>query len=155
MKGELDGQLSIACNGNRTRGKGKILLDDDVVYKSDPSKGPSDDLLGLIAGNTVEVADTPPNQTDINIQAAIYSRSRGLTAENAKTKPDAGTINFYGSLIEHKRMEVGRFDPVTGQLWGYGRKYNYDNRLKTISPPSFPQLAGFNVLAWYEGDPIN
>lgn len=152
LKGELDGQLNISCNGKRQRGKGKILLDDNITYKDDPQSGPSDDLLGLVAGNFVEVADTPPNQADIDIQAAIYTHSRGLTAENARTKPDAGKINFYGSLIEGRRMEVGKFDPNTGQLWGYGRNYNYDDRLKTISPPSFPQLAGFNVLAWYEGD---
>ena len=153
LKGELDGQLLISCNGKRQKGKGKVLLDDDLVYKDDPRDGPSDDLLGIVAQNYVEIADTPPNQSDINIQAAIYVQSKGLTAENAKTKPDAGTINFYGSLIEGRRMEVGKFDPTTGQLWGYGRKYEYDERLKTISPPSFPKLAGFNVLAWYEGDP--
>ncbi|PID58423.1 MAG: hypothetical protein CR986_07920 [Ignavibacteriae bacterium] len=153
LKGKLDGQLSISCDGEQSQGKGKIMLDDDITYQSDPSKGPSDDLLGLIAGNNVEVSDTPPNQTDINIQAAIYSQLSGLTAENAKTKPESGTINFYGSLIEGRRMEVGRFDPATGKLWGYGRKYAYDDRLKTISSPGFPQLAGFNVLAWYEGDP--
>ena len=134
---------------------GNVFLDDDIVYKDDPRDGPSDDLLGIVAQNYVEIADTPPNQSDINIQAAIYVQSKGLTAENAKTKPDAGTINFYGSLIEGRRMEVGRFDPTTGQLWGYGRKYDYDERLKTISPPSFPKLKGFNVLAWYEGDPPN
>ncbi len=152
LKGVLDGQLLIACNGYSKRGKGKVLLDDDIVYKDDPRKGPSDDLLGIVAESSVEIADTPPNQKDINIQAAIYVQETGLTAENATTKPDAGTINFYGSLIEGRRMKVGKFNPYTGQLWGYGRNYEYDERLKTVSPPSFPKLAGFNVLAWYEGD---
>ncbi len=153
LKGKLDGQLLITCHGKKQRGKGMVLLDDDVTYKDDPRKVPSDDLLGIVADNAVVVADTPPNNKDINIQAAIYVQWGGLTAENAETKPDAGIINFYGSLIEHKRMKVGKFDPQTGQLWGYGRKYDYDERLKTISPPSFPKLKGFNVLAWYEGDP--
>jgi len=151
VKGELDGQLLIACSGDNSLGKGKILLDDDVVYKDDPRAGPSDDLLGLVADGLIEVADTPPNQSDIDIQAAIYSSWGGLTAENAETRTDAGTINFFGSLIEYERKAVGKFDPDTGALWGFGRNYDYDERLKTIAPPSFPELQGFNVLAWYEG----
>jgi len=152
LKGELDGQLSVVCNGKTNKGKGKILLDDDITYKDDPRTSASDDLLGIVASGSVEVADTPPNKNDININAAIFSSQKGLTAENAKTKPDAGDINFFGSLIENKKMEVGRFDPKTGQLWGYGRSYEYDSRLKTISPPNFPQLSGFHILSWYEGD---
>ncbi|MEE9431974.1 MAG: hypothetical protein V3V16_13080 [Melioribacteraceae bacterium] len=151
LKGQLDGQLLITCNGSRSKGKGKILLDDDITYAADPRDGPSDDLLGIVAQNYVVVADTPPNQADIDIHAAVYVQSKGLTAENAITKADAGTINFYGSLIEGRRMEVGSFT-AGGALTGYGRKYEYDERLKNISPPGFPKLAGFNVLAWYEGD---
>ncbi len=151
LKGELDGQLLIACAGDDERGKGKILLDDDITYKDDPRDGASDDLLGLVADGFIEVADTPENETDIDVHAAIYSCWAGLTAENAQTKADAGKINFFGSLIENERKAVGKFDPDTGELWGYGRNYDYDERLKTISPPGFPELQGFNVLAWYEG----
>ncbi len=151
LKGELDGQLLISCSGDSDYGKGKILLDDDIIYKDDPRNGASDDLLGLVAEGFIEVADTQPNQTDINVHAAIYSSWEGLTAENATTKADAGKINFLGSLIEHERKAVGSFT-AAGVLTGYGRNYDYDTRLKNISPPFFPSLQGFNVLAWYEGE---
>jgi len=152
LKGRLDGQLLISCNGNINLGKGKILLDDNIEYKDDPRNSVSDDMLGLVANGNVEVADTPPNQADIDIHASIYSVWSGLTAENGQTKADAGNINFFGSLVEYQRKAVGKFDPATGVVWGYGRSYDYDTRLKISSPPSFPKLQGFNVLAWYEGD---
>jgi hypothetical protein len=128
---------------------GKIFLDDDIVYKDDPTQTYSDDILGIVAENEVLIADNAANASDINIQAAIYSQKKGFGAENFRTRPVSGKINLLGGITQDSRMAVGTFNS-SGVVSGFSKRYHYDERLLLMSPPSFPGTGNFEVVSWFE-----
>ena len=129
---------------------GNIYLDNDIVYKTDPRTNPSStDLLGLVADNNIVITKNSYNNNDINIDAALYCQNGGLTAEDYNTRPVSGAINLFGGVSQNKRGPVGTYSGST-IVHGFRKDYRYDNRLKNVSPPSFPQTNQFQIVAWYE-----
>lgn len=130
---------------------GSVLIDDDIVYADDPQTNPSStDILGLIADNSILVADNDANNDDgVTIQAAMFSKNEGFGAENYASRPDAGQIRLLGGITQHNRMAVG-----TGGGWGgstgFHKSYHYDTRLKNMFPPAFPTTGVFEIVSWYE-----
>ena len=148
LKGVVSGQYSVVSSGSD--GKGKIYLDDDIVFNQDPNIYPnSTDLLGIIAKNEVLISDNEANQSDINIDASIYSESAGFGADNYDTRPVSGNINLRGGIIQHTRQAVGTFNKY-GPASGFAKRYRYDERLRVASPPGFPGTGSYEIVAWLE-----
>lgn len=148
LKGTVKGQYTVSSEGN-------VWLDDDIVYNTNPKIDPtSTDLLGICAKNYVWITKNTPNKTDINIQAAIFCQEGGFGAEdyNDKIVPGwgpRGNINLLGGISQSWRQPVGTF---SGEniLTGYAKKYTYDRRLLSKSPPFFPGTSFFRIVSWYE-----
>jgi hypothetical protein len=148
LSGTIRGQYSVGCSGSS--GKGKIYLDNDIVFEKDPRIHPtSTDLLGIIAKNEVIMTDNAPNHDDINIHGSIYCESGGFGAENYSSRPVSGNINLLGGIIQHTRRAVGTFNQY-GIASGFAKRYRYDDRLMIASPPGFPGTGSFEIVSWLE-----
>lgn len=148
IKGTVEGQFTVGVSG--TSAKGKVFLDDDIVYKTNPQTNPnSSDLLGIVAENDVMITNNAANNSDINIHASIYSESGGFGAQDYATRPNSGSINLLGGIIQSTRRAVGTFNQW-GIVSGFNKKYRYDDRLMTASPPHFPGTGSYEIVSWYE-----
>lgn len=149
LQGTVKGQYSVVASGSS--GKGKIFLDDDIVYNTNPRVDPtSEDMLGIIAKNEVLITDNAANNHyDININASIYSESKGFGAENYSTRPISGTINLLGGIVQNTRQAVGTFGG-SGINHGFSKRYRYDDRLMFSSPPMYPGTGAFEIVSWLE-----
>ena len=149
IQGVVKGQLTVGVSGSGS--KGTVYIDNDVVYHTNPRVDSTNaDLLGLVAQNNVYIADNGANNSDININAAIYAQQGGFGAQNYSTRPYSGTIYLLGGITQNSRLAVGvigRYGNITN---GFNKNYTYDNRLLVNVPPSFPSTGSYTVLSWYE-----
>ncbi len=139
LKGKVEGSYSVGTDGD-------VWIDDDIIYNDKVH-----DMLGIVAKGDVIVTNSTATK-NINIQASIYTE-KGFTAEDygSRTPSSCGTINLYGGLIQRERKAVGTFNSSTQQMIsGFSKRYIYDERFMTISPPYFPGTNKFEILSWYE-----
>lgn len=153
IKGTVNGKATVSATGSSGLGLGNVHLDNDVVYAQDPRTGPSDDVLGIAVDNNVIIRNNAANNSNIRVQASIFSRSGGFTAEDYSTRPVSGKIELLGGLIMYQRGAVGTFTgspPVIKS--GFSKRYRYDDRflLPGYSPPSFPTTNQFEIISWLE-----
>ena len=148
LKGTLNGRLTIAALKGASSG-GTVTLDDDVVYNTSPDDPNCTDMLGIVADQDVVIADNAANNSDINVDASIFCKKGGFTAEHYSTRPIAGTINLRGGIQQYQRGPVGT---VSGGSINHGflKNYRYDNRLLTDLPPMYPTTGSYEVVSWYE-----
>ncbi|MCH7774271.1 MAG: hypothetical protein IH784_07675 [Bacteroidetes bacterium] len=141
IKGTVKGRYTIGCTG--TGNDGSIYLDDDIVYYNDPRIDPSStDILGIVTKNDVKIADNLANSSDINIHASIYAEKGGFGAGWSSFTQPNGFINLYGGIQNRRRVQIGII--VGGDIWGFNRRYKYDERLMIMSPPGYPAEAGLS-----------
>lgn len=148
LQGTVKGQYSIVASGSS--GKGRIYLDDNIVYNTDPRVDPaSEDMLGIIAKNEIFITDNAANNNSIDIHGSIYSESKGFGAENYSTRPVSGNINLLGGIVQNTRQAVGTFSGGTINH-GFAKRYRYDDRLMFSSPPMYPGTGAFEIVSWLE-----
>jgi hypothetical protein len=144
VSGTLDGKLSIFSTD-------KLYLVDDILYENRTST--SDDVLGLVAENSILIADNTPNATDIHIDASIFVRSGSYGAENYSSGSPRGEVYLNGSVVQNKRGAVGTFSGSTIST-GYLKRYHYDTRLSDplFRPPFYPgfYVTSYPVATWWE-----
>lgn len=153
VKGTLNGFVTIGAGGTTGNSKqGNIYIDSSLTYASDPLKGDSNDLLGLVAENNILIADnTANNAKDIKIQASTFCRSGGFTAENYDSRGVEGTIRLLGGVIQNTRGAVGTFSGSPPKIVsGYQKNYLYDLRLLSEAPPFFPTTGQYEIVSWFE-----
>ncbi len=149
LKGTVKGQYTVAISGS-TSSKGKVFLDDDIVYSQDPRVYPnSTDLLGIVAKNEIFITENTANNSNINIHASMYSESKGFGAQNYSTRPVSGNINLLGGIIQNIRQAVGTFSGSTINH-GFNKLYKYDERLMYSYPPAFPGTGKYEIVSWLE-----
>lgn len=148
LKGTVEGQFTVGVSASSSS-NGKVFLDDDIVYKTDPRVTNSTDLLGIVAFNDVMITNNAPNSSDINIHASIYSENGGFGSEDYASRPAGGSINLLGGIQQYTRRAVGTFSGST-IVSGFSKKYRYDDRLMLTSPPSYPGTGAFEIVSWYE-----
>jgi len=139
LKGTLKGDYSIGTTAG-------VWIDDDIVYNDK-----TQDMLGIVAKGDVTITNSTATK-NINIHGSIYTE-KGFTAEDYddRSPSSCGAINLFGGLIQHERKPVGQFNSSTQQMvHGYSKRYIYDERFMTISPPYFPGTNKFEILSWYE-----
>ncbi len=149
LKGTVKGQYTVAASSTNSS-KGDVFLDDDIVYSKDPRIYPtSTDLLGIVAKNDIIITQNTANNNDININASMYSETKGFGAENYDTRPVSGNINLLGGIIQNTRAAVGTFSGgVTNH--GFNKRYKYDDRLMHSYPPAFPGTGKYEIVSWLE-----
>jgi len=149
LSGILDGQLTIVASE-------LIRIVDDIRYAaSEPQGRPlegCDDLLGLVSGGDVVVADTPPNRSDVVIDAAILALGNSFTVENYSSGSSRGYLRVWGSIAQKVRGPVGTFSAWGGQT-GYLKDYHYDPRFLEQTPPYYPSTGQYRIYTWQEIDP--
>ena len=156
VKGEVHTQVTIGCGGTTASAtQGNIWLDDDIVYRDDPRKGPSTDMLGLVAENKLWIADDAENHgpnNDYILMACVFSRTDGLWVQNYSSGPVRGRLTTVGSQVAAVGGYTGVFsgDPPT-VIHGYapGGAY-YDDRLMLSAPPYFPTTGQYEIISWFE-----
>ncbi len=151
VQGVVDGRATVVADGSSGLGYGNVYIDGNITYAHDPSTGPSNDMLGLVANNNVTIAETSPPMQNVYIDAGIFARTGafGYQGYNDVNAGPLGKIYLYGSITNYQRGDVGQFDPYTSQLEsGYLKHYRYDTRFNTEAPPYFPTASGFQIVAW-------
>jgi len=148
VQGTVDGQVTISSN------IGNVYVEDNLLYEQDPRfDATSKDMLGLVAEQSVIIADNTANQTDCIVQGNIFARTGSLTAQDYNNGVLRGRLSILGSIVQNVRAPVGT--NLNGILnSGYFKSYAYDARLydPNVRPPNYP---GFiptvaYVTGWWE-----
>jgi len=148
IQGVFTGQLTIAAQTGGSANKGKVYLDSSVTYAHDPLSGPSNDILGICADDSIVITKNWNNSAannGISIQAALFSMNKGVGAEQYDKGILRGTIRLLGGISQYQRAAVGTIGAT-----GYSKSYRYDERLMNQSPPFFPTTGSYEILSWYE-----
>jgi len=147
LQGTVKGRYTVACNG--TSPKGNIYLDDNIVYNTDPRVNPdSKDMLGIVSKNNVLITENAANKSSINIDASIYCEKGGFGAGWPNFTAPNGNINLYGGIQNYSRVQIGVIHG--SDIWGFNRRYKYDERLMTASPPGYPGTGQLEIVSWFE-----
>jgi type II secretory pathway pseudopilin PulG len=133
-----------------------IAAANDVVIMSNLEKTSEEGMLGLIANNFIRVyhpvtittsekcsggscettTTCGSNKTgsieNLKIEAAILAIKHSFIVDNYRCGAKLGTLTVKGAIAQKYRGAVG----TTGSS-GYIKSYEYDERLKTLEPPSF------------------
>jgi hypothetical protein len=155
VKGIFKGQLTLSVQSGGVSGKGDLYLDSSVVYARNPMDHPgSTDILGLCAESDIIITDNANNNTTgdkgIDIQAALFSLTSGLSAQNANTGGTRGSIRLMGGVSQYQRGIVCYYNSDGSISNGFSKSYRYDERLMNQSPPYFPTTGSYEILSWYE-----
>jgi hypothetical protein len=170
LSGVLRGKITLYATGS-------IAILDDLRYASDPGLGTCNDILGIISGHDIMIADnamnTPQNTNgnaqmrmlsatkDMYIHGIMMALSTSFGAENFNTGPSnfsgcEGTTNgrgclyLTGGIIQVSRGAVGL---LSGE--GYTKRYSYDHCAVMSPPPYFPTTGKFLDSRYFELDPVN
>lgn len=146
VKGTLDGTLTISSLQD-------IYVEDNILYEKNPLTGYSNDMLGLVANGSVVVADNTANNSDCEIDAAVFARTGSFTAENYDDRPVSGQLRLIGSIVQNIRGAVGTFWGET-IVSGFSKRYKYDTRYgdPNVRPPFFPGFytQTLQISGWWE-----
>jgi hypothetical protein len=141
VRGTYSGQLTIAAEND-------IIIDGNLTRSGNG-------MLGLIANNFVRIWKPHPTQTsrsscgsgsgsdgleNLSINAAILAIQHSFIVDhyNCETTGDGDleTLTVNGAIGQRFRGAVGTFSGST-LVTGYQKNYNYDDRLRYVSPPHF------------------
>jgi len=141
VRGTYSGQLTIAAEND-------IIIDGNLTRTGNG-------MLGLIANNFVRIYKRHPTQTsrsncgsgsgssgleNLSISAAILAIQHSFIVDhyNCETTADGDleTLTVNGAIGQRFRGAVGTFSGST-LVTGYQKNYNYDDRLRYVSPPHF------------------
>jgi type II secretory pathway pseudopilin PulG len=139
IHGEYTGQLTVAAEND-------IVIDGDLVRDNESG------VLGLIANNFVRIyhghsgqvinpttfdpeckSGTESGLGDVAIDAAILAINHSFIVDHYDCGTSQGTLTVRGAIAQKFRGAVG----TTGGNTGYLKSYNYDDRLRFLTPPSF------------------
>ncbi len=167
LSGQLRGRVTLYATGN-------IAILRDIKYVTDPSLNLCADMLGVIAGNNIMIADNamqdPVNITgsvyknmddtpDVWIQGVLMALSTSFQVENYSTGPTnangcqgvangRGCIYLTGGVIQQSRGPVGQSNGT-----GFTKRYSYDQCALYNPPPYFPTTGRYTDNRYYELDP--
>ena len=159
VKDQLSQNNDLGCgnvfvSGSYT-GKLTIAAENDIIINGNLCRGTSctgspngNGLLGLIANNFVRVNHPFSSQsskgscgngsnsgtTVSRIDAAILSIDHSFIVDHYNCGNSLGTLTVNGAISQAYRGPVGIVGSSTP---GYSKNYNYDDRLRFVSPPHF------------------
>lgn len=143
-KGVINGQVTLHSEDD-------IEIMGDITYLNDPISDPgSSDILGIVSEKDVIVdqnAHLDHGTQDLDIQASIMALDNSFTVEGYNYGGPKGVLNLLGGLIQRRRGAVGTFSG-NSVASGFSKSYEYDERLLSMFPPSFPREQWFSVVYW-------
>jgi hypothetical protein len=168
VSGVVRGKITLYATGS-------VGVIDDLRYSSDPGLGVCNDILGIIAGGDIQVADnaintpqlvsssTRRNMDDtkdfylhavmmaLNTSFGVESYDSGPTnfSDCESTSNGRGCLYLSGGVIQVERGAVGLSDGH-----GYTKRYSYDRCAIATPPPYFPTTGKFADSRYYELDPV-
>jgi hypothetical protein len=154
---------------------GTVAVIDDLRYANDPGLGVCQDILGIIAGADIRVADNAINTPqlvngstrrnlddtkDFYLHAVMMALNTSFGVEDYDTGPTnfsdcegsnngRGCLYLAGGVIQVERGAVGQSDGH-----GYTKRYSYDRCAIMSPPPYFPTTGRFSDSRYYELDPV-
>lgn len=126
-----------------------IAAGNDIVIDKSLESSDEEGILGLIANNFIRIyhpfedvfnedtdkwscENAPGSVENIKVEAALLAINHSFIVDNYDCGDSLGTLYVHGAISQKFRGAVG----TTGGT-GYLKSYNYDDRLHTITPPSF------------------
>jgi len=148
VKGMVKGRYTVGAIDTTSTSRGKIIVDDNIRYQTDPRTNPSStDMLGIVAHSNITIKDNTATGggPDFTVMAAMFSYQGAIDVENYTTRP-LGTFYTLGGWT------VNDIDATTNTAITRGLMCNirFDERFRTTSPPYFPTTNAYEILAWYE-----
>jgi hypothetical protein len=116
----------------------RIVIDNDLRYARDRDAPDADDYVGLVAEKSVEIAE--PEVTglgDLHVDASIYALREFVVREYRSRA--SGTLTIFGSLTAGS---------LTATEPRYATKIEFDPRLESARPPSFPLTDRYELESW-------
>jgi hypothetical protein len=109
-------------------------------------------MLGLCATDSIVITRNTNNANNITIQAALFSLTKGLGAEQYDNSNygTRGRINLLGGVSQKQRAAVGTLAGDGSVATGYSKSYRYDDRMMNQNPPFYPTTGSYEILSWYE-----
>jgi len=142
--GVFNGQVTLHTTRN-------IWIDNDITYNTNPLTDPNcTSFLGLVADQNVVIADNQANNNNVVIHANILAATGSMTAQNYAGRPVAGTLTIVGSIAQASRGAIGTFGGGGGITHGFSKRYYFDPRCQTISPPNYPFVRLLRLVSWWE-----
>lgn len=139
IHGKYSGQLTVAAEND-------IVVDEDLIRNGESA------VLGLIANNFVRIyhghtgqklnkdtlepecnSGTETGLGDVTIEAALLAIKHSFIVDHYDCGKKQGTLTVKGAIAQKFRGTVGTGSGTTGYL----KDYNYDDRLRFLTPPSF------------------
>lgn len=147
VQGTVKGKLTIVANKTTGTTGGKVYVQNNLVYATDPRVDPeSEDMLGIVSKGDVTIQDN--GATTFNVMASMYVEAGGMAVQNGTSRP-AGVLNVVGGLIVQNLY--GTSNGASGSdRRGYNLSLQYDQRYRTSSPPSYPATGSYEILSWLE-----
>lgn len=150
-----------------------IAAENDIIITEDLEAldSAADAVLGLIANSYVRVRHYVNNDQNANIpfdsctnrysgqprvnkiEAAVLALQHSFVVDNYACGSSLGTLTVNGALTQNYRGTVGRGSGSSAN--GYSKDYNYDYRLRYLTPPYFltPSLSGWRISRYREQVP--
>lgn len=173
VSGQLRGRITLYATGS-------VALLDDILYVTDPSLNKCKDILGLISGNDIMLADNalndPPDISngsyvfknmdvtkDTFVDGVIMALHTAFGAENYAggawntngcegSQSGRGCLYLTGGVIQQQRGPVG-VNYGNTYYTGYTKRYSYDRCALYSPPPYFPTTGRYTDNRYYELDP--
>lgn len=170
LKGTVDTKARSAYNIGLTIGSSdQIFIDGDLVYEWDPRLDTnSNDMLGVVAMNGIEIYNAPANapndysaKTVWTVHGVFCNLDNG-NGETFRSTYDGGNPNNFvgklktlGGIITLRPLAISQTSMAN--FFGFHRYFEWDNRLASNKkPPCFPvpdaatQKSQLQVLNWWE-----
>jgi hypothetical protein len=120
-----------------------IAAENDVIVDGSIRRS-GNGLVGLIANNFVRIKhpcddgdNEPGSLQDPRIDAAILAIDHSFIVDNYNCGDDLGELEVNGAIAQKFRGAVGIVGSGGGASHGYTKDYNYDDRLRYLTPPFF------------------
>jgi type II secretory pathway pseudopilin PulG len=139
ISGTLKGKLTAGSSDN-------IVISDNLLYETDPTVAPSNDMLALISETNVIVSSDAPH--NVSVFGTVIATEGSFIVENWSQGPAKGTLTVYGGIIQIERGPVGTFNPRTNRrVSGYEKDYHYDQRFWYDPPNWVPTTGDYEVIS--------
>jgi hypothetical protein len=91
--------------------------------------------------------------TNLQIDAAIVASNDSFLVQDYDSGPALGVLTIDGGMIQAFRGPVATSTNGGSVVTGYAKDYNYDGRLRALSPPHLADLASsaWNAVTFGEG----
>jgi hypothetical protein len=147
VEGTVKGRYTVCAGDSTGSTKGKVVIDNDIRYQTDPRVAASTDMMGIVAANNITIKDNTATSgtSNFTVMAALFSYKSTIDVENYNSRPLGTLYSFGGWTIQDLHATTN--SSITR---GLSVNIQFDERFRTTSPPHFPTTDAYEILAWYE-----